>query len=359
MNVDYFYDIDFMIKFNPRKKEALSPKTIIKGGFNSGKTYLLLNTLEKYKKDEILYLDLDDLRVEFDSKDIINFINSNANIKALGLDNLKSKHIINDIASLNLEKIIISTPSNLLNLNGFSTLNLHMLDFEEFISFEKKNDDLGLLMSKFLSVGNGLKNSFLSTNERAIFMQKMLLSKYSNSEILCLKECVKFSQISFSTNQIYKDLKDKIKISKDSVYQAISKFEDENLLFFLPKFQSTNKRVYFYDFTLSDYLVLKKDFNKKLINALLCEILDLKDEKFYTDKFDIFIPSKNLAFLIIPFTPPELINLRFKALKDELNKLNISKLFVITMGNFAKFKNEHTVCEIMPFWEFALGYDYE
>lgn len=355
MDIEYFYDSDFSVKFHPRKKKILSPKTLIKGGFNSGKTYLLLNSLSEYKKGEILYLDLSDLRVKFNEEKLVNFINSNKNIKVLGIDNLTQN--ITELNKLNLEKIVLSTNLNSLNLDGFENLNLYMLDFEEFISFEKKSDDLGILMSRFLSVGNGIKNSFLSLNDRVKFIQNSLLSMFSQNEILALMECLKFNQNSFSVNQIYTNLKSNFKISKDTLYEATARFENENLLFFLSKFESSSKRVYFYDFSLSDYLVLKKDFNKKLINALLCEILYLKDDKFYTSKFDIFIPSRNLAFLVIPFTPPDLINLRFKTLKKELKELEISKLFVITMGNCAKFENEFCECEVMPFWEFALGFD--
>ncbi|QKF65473.1 ATP-binding protein [Campylobacter corcagiensis] len=355
MNIEYFYDADYSVKFHPRKKEILSPKTLIKGGFNSGKTYLLLNSLDEYKKDEILYLDLADLRVKFSENELINFINSTKNIKALGIDNLTYE--IPALNSLNLEKIVLSTTLNSLNLDGFKNLNLYMLDFEEFISFEKRSDDLGILMSRFLSIGNGAKNSFLNSNDRVKFIQNSLLSMLNKSEILALMECAKFNQNSFSINQIYTNLKSNFKISKDTLYQAITRFENENLLFFLHKFGTLNKRVYFYDFSLSDALALKKDFNKKLINALLCELLYLKDEKFYTDKLDIVIPNINLAFLVIPFTPPDLINLRFKTLTKELKELEISKLFVITMGNSAKFESEFCECEVMPFWEFALGFD--
>lgn len=357
VNLEYFYDIDIGLKFSPRKKAITSDKTLIKGGFNSGKTYLLLSVLKEYRKDEVLYLDFDDLRLKFDPLKLEEFIKEKKHIKALGLDNFSGDSEF--ISRLNLESIVITTSNKSLEIKGFNAINLYPLDFEEFISFEKKSDDLGVLMSRFLSIGNGVKNSFLNPNDRVKFIQSSLSSKLSFNEILVLIETLKFGQNPFSANKIYSTLKENFKISKDSVYQAISKFEDENLLFFLPKFEASSRRVYSYDFTLSDCLTLRKEFNKKLINALLCELLYLKDEKFYTDKLDIFVPSRNLAFLVIPFTPPELINLRFKALQNELKNYDISKLLVITMGSLARFESEICECEVVPFWEFAFGFDYE
>ncbi|WP_298960276.1 hypothetical protein [uncultured Campylobacter sp.] len=50
--------------FIPRKKDVNSPKTIIYGVLNSGKSAVLKNEISELKKDEILYLNLADLRLE-------------------------------------------------------------------------------------------------------------------------------------------------------------------------------------------------------------------------------------------------------------------------------------------------------
>ena len=55
---------------------------------------------------------------------------------------------------------------------------------------------------------------------------------------------------------------------------------------------------------------------KKLQNALLCELLTLNKEIYFTDDFDFYLPNENLqnqnlAFLIIPFTTSEFIYLKF------------------------------------------------
>ena len=64
-DLKFFYENppEFM-GFIPRKKYVNSPKTIIYGVLNSGKSAVLKNEISELKKDEILYLNLADLRLE-------------------------------------------------------------------------------------------------------------------------------------------------------------------------------------------------------------------------------------------------------------------------------------------------------
>lgn len=64
-DLKFFYENppEFM-GFIPRKRGIGSPKTIIYGVLNSGKSAVLKNEISELKKDEILYLNLADLRLE-------------------------------------------------------------------------------------------------------------------------------------------------------------------------------------------------------------------------------------------------------------------------------------------------------
>ena len=64
-DLKFFYENspEFM-GFIPRKRGIDSPKTIIYGVLNSGKSAVLKNEISELKKDEILYLNLADLRLE-------------------------------------------------------------------------------------------------------------------------------------------------------------------------------------------------------------------------------------------------------------------------------------------------------
>lgn len=358
-NLEHFYSTHIGVKFSDRKLKVDGDRALIIGGLNTGKSYLLLDSLRGFKKGEILYLNFEDLRFSFDKNALTKFLNSNKNIKALGLDSVSNSIDLEFLNELKLDKIVVSTCHNSTKIKGFKTLKLYPLDFEEFLAIDKKSIDLGASMSAFLSAGNGAKNSFLAPENRALALQESLKTTLNESEILVLKECADFKERNFSSFAIFRSLKARYKISKDSVYSVISGLEDRNFIHFLDKFESSSKELFFNDFSLTDALSLNKNFSKRLKNALFCELLKLDESKFYTDEIDIFIPSKKLGFITIPFTPLELINLKFRSLLKELKKLKISKLIIITMGASGEFSYEGVECFVMPFWEFALGFDYE
>lgn len=332
-----------------RKLQILSDKALICGSLNSGKSKILLNLLLENQKNEILYIDFDDLRLNLDKSSIINFIKTNKKIKFLGIDNVKTKNLefLKALKNLKLDKIYLTTRQNSLNLNGFKKYDLNMLDFEEFIALEGKTDDLGARFSEFLTRGNSINDK--------ISIQNNIKANYEKNEILVLLECAKFINQNFSTNKIYTNLKQNHKISKDKVYEAIFKLEDEGIIKFVFKFNSTSKRIYFGDFAFMDSLNYKKHFHKKLQNALLCELLTLNEKIFFTDDFDFYLPDKNLAFLIIPFTTSQFIFLKFKKLFEKLKEMKISKLYAITMGNEGSLTIQGIKCEIIPFWRYALS----
>ncbi|PSM53154.1 ATP-binding protein (AAA domain) [Campylobacter blaseri] len=358
-NLEYFYNNPPLInKFIDRKLKITGGRVLISGALNSGKTYILISELLKFKKDEFLYINMDDLRVKKENGllDLKEFIKEHKDIKCIAIDNVDDKNL-NILKNLNCEKILLSTTSNSLNLKTFQTIKLLNLDFEEYIAFNKRTNELGAILGSFLTEGNGAKNSFLNPFELIIYMQKILKAKYSDIEISVLKECVEFVNLNFSALQIYKGLKDIMKISKDSVYKTIDKFEDENLIFFVPKFapNSNLKRLYFLDFCLPDNLSFKKDFQKKLTNALLCELLRLDKQVYFTDDLDFYMPELGYGFLVIPFTSSDLIFLKFKKIFEKLKELEVQKLYVISMANSGEMSKEGIKCEILPFWQFALG----
>lgn len=98
-DLKFFYENppEFM-GFIPRKKGIGSPKTIIYGVLNSGKSAVLKNEISELKKDEILYLNLADLRLEEAVANDAIFVarNSADNIKASEIN----KHEISREATL-------------------------------------------------------------------------------------------------------------------------------------------------------------------------------------------------------------------------------------------------------------------
>lgn len=358
-DINYFYENppEFS-KFNDRKYKISSKKTILIGAINCGKTFIICDYLNSFKQEEFLYIDLSDIRLDRNLQNLMQnlseFIKNNDEIKVLIIDNFVQNL---NLENIEIENLILITRQNL-NLQGFKNLKIYPLNFEEFIAFDKKRSEINSLFASFLLQGNGAKNYNLSPYEAIAYEQNILKSNYNFNEILILKECTNFLNQTFSANKIYTSLKQNFKISKDIIYSTISKFQNENLLVFIPKFQSesSSKKLYFSDFLMPDALCFKKDFKKKFSNALLCELLTFNEKIFYTKFLDFYIPSKNLAILIIPFSANELIFLKFKKIFSHLKELGISKLSVITMTNSGELKIEGIKCEIIPFVQFALSF---
>ena len=343
----------------------------------SGKSAILLDYLSNFKKGEFLYLNFGDLRYEFanlksEFEKIFEFTRLNSQISALFFDNLDEifeseiLHLQNLLDSVfanstqsspNLRSIIISTRKNSLNLQGFEKIKITPLCFEEFIAFDKRRTDINAIISAFFLQGGGVKNAFLSTNEIISSEQNALKSALNKGEIAVLKECCEFIAQPFSANKIYLSLKEQIRISKDSIYGCVAKFEDENFVNFVSKFddEKAAKRLFLSNFNLKDALSFKKDFSKKFINAIFCEIANLGEPIFYTKDLDFYLPSRNLGVLAIPFSASEIVFLKFKKLVPELKKLKITRLSVISMANSGSLEIEGIKCKVVPFPQFALG----
>ena len=291
------------------------------------------------------------------------FLAANEQILSLFLDNFDGADL--EISSLakfaetaELQRFIISTRDKNLSLSGFERLELLPLSFEEFIAFDKRHNEVSAMISAFLSQGGGAKNPFLAPAEILEFEQRLLAANFSRTEILILKECIRFVHAGFSANKIYTALKVKIKISKDAVYGTIAKLERENFIKFLGKRGEPTraKKLYFSHFNMREILTPKKDFVKKFANVLFCELLGLDAPIFYEKNLDFYLPSLKMGVLIIPFSDADIIFLKFRKILSELKSLGVTSLKVISMANSGRLEIEGIRCDVVPFHEFALSF---
>ena len=257
----------------------------------------------------------------------------------------------------NSYSIIISTRQKELVIDDFERLAIYPLDFEEFMLFDKKRSDTQAILAAFLRHGNGAKNPFIQVAKIAEFEQLLLRANLTYNELLVLRNSLQYVDEIFSVNRVYLELKENNKISKDSVYGAIAKFENELLLNLIPNYEDKRamKKLYFSHFGLRDSFDFKKDFHKKFANALFCELLNLDEAIYYTKELDFYLPKRGLAILLAPFSANEFVFLKFKKLTPKLKELKISKLNVISMANSDILDYEGLRCTIVPFYQFVLG----
>ena len=337
-------------EFLERKIRIEGSKILLKGANGSGKSSLILNHLSKF--DNFLYIDLDDIRsFGIELNNLNEFIKAK-NIKALAIENLKSK-----IELPICDNIIISTDLNSLHIDGLNQLEILGLDYEEFILFYRKNYEARTLFSHFLIRGNLAFSPFLSEFETTVFLQKHIKASKGDLNIKILANIANFMHQPLNSFKIYKNLKAHIKLSKDKLYQNIADLEDQNLIKTILHINDniTLKRVYFSDFALKSALSLHKDPKATIANMVFCELLKLKKEIKYSNQIDFIIPNMSYGILILPFLPSELAILKAKKLSNHCNELGLKRVDIISNSQSQIAKFEKITYNVMPFWQWAIG----
>ena len=121
--------------FIPRKRGIGSAKTIIYGVLNSGKSAVLKNEISELKKDEILYLNLADLRLEEAVANDAIFAARNS------ADNTNGSEV------------------NENEISGETTLDADISDIDEFYRADIKNTDIKSVKNASAGGSNNAKNA--------------------------------------------------------------------------------------------------------------------------------------------------------------------------------------------------------
>ena len=336
--------------YHERKLSINSKRTLINGVKKSGKTSLIIDYLSNFIQDEILYIDLKDTRVDTKeiAKKLKNFLLDKP-IKILIIENFD-----NSFELPKVEEIILTCKGN---IEGFETLTLYPLDFEEFISFEVRHSNIEHIFQLYANTGSYPQVILNSSNSVHWSMQEMLHVMINDStEFEIFKKFSEAQGSKISLFQIYNQLKSTIKISKDSLYKKVKKLEDEKMLFLIQKYNSpkSSKKLFLIDFALKNALTFKKEFLKRFENMVFLELMKKGYKIYYSDFIDLYIPEKNYGVLCTPFLPQEMIKLRLQKILSHVKELGVKKIDIVTVGNEGEFWLKNTKCSILPFWDWAL-----
>ncbi|RAX57102.1 hypothetical protein CCZ01_07090 [Helicobacter monodelphidis] len=251
-----------------------------------------------------------------------------------------------------------------LPIDHFTTFQLYGIDFEEYISFSHHPLELEHLFNSFLHDGTLLEISLLEEYKK----------DYRKQEIIQLIQCEKQGKHNIllsilpymghkvTPHHLYTQVKKSFSISKDTIYSLIKYYKDASLLFLLSKFDQSSaaKKLYFWDFSLSNAISYERNFSALFENMIFLELLKTKYHIYYGDTLEFLLLNNfhssqhsYVGVLVAPFLSFEAILKRLKKVKKEFPFL--SKVFVITLGLNQEGENEHILYRILPFWEFALG----
>lgn len=349
--LEYFYNIEFRkIDYLARKKHITKTNTIIYGPRFSGKSYMLFDLLSNIEPTEYLFLDFNDFRFDKNLNDLENFIEKN-NIKVLAIDNFDY--------SIDLPKktINIITSNTLVNLKGYKKVNLLPLDFEEYISFDNKHQNITHIFNEYLKNTTFL-NMLHTPKHKLIKKLQDNIKLFTNSELELeiLKIFFLNCGLKLSLFQVFNLLKDKMKISKDKFYEITNLLEEKQYIFFVEKYNQPKsaKKIYALDYNIKLALSFEKNLSITFENMIFLELLKRGKKVFYTDFLTFYKPSKNLGIISIAFGDIEIIEKKINKIYKHLHEDKITKIYIITIAQEANFNTKEIKCEVLPFWKWAV-----
>jgi len=314
------------VKIYERKIKLKYQNTFIYGPKGVGKTFLILDFLKDFD-GKFIYIDLNDpreKRLDLSGYDLVILENYN---KFFPLPNTTT--------------FLTSTTD--MHLRGFKKVELKNLDFEEYFSFDR-HQSITHSFNYFLTDGNSAELLFLDDFFKAKKLQENLKLMPYDYDILKFL----FSHIGekFSLYQIYQILKKNKKISKDKFYDEIERLQKDKVIFLVDKFNSLKapKKVFSYNFGYKNALTYDKNVLGILENMVF---LELKDEVYYLDKANFYLPEIGKIILVYPFITEEQLVEKLKKLPKNID---FDIIEVVTISNDFDLEYKNKKVEVKPFW---------
>jgi len=346
-----FEDPPKRTRFTTRKITIEDTNTIIYGVNGSGKTTLILNYLHTLHKKNFLYLDLNDLRLNngIQSENLNDFCKINK-IDVIAIENY------DESLKLPTVKQTLLTSNKPLYLNGFKSIKLMGLDFEEFIAFDARFESLQESLSHYLKNGTSAELLFTHDSQHTRLLQSMLKLHLNEIELQIMIRSAQDSARKISAHQIFTKIKSQMKTSKDSFYKSFEDLQKKGYIYLIEKFEQprASKKLFLYDFRLPSILSFKKDFNITFANLIVLELIKLELKVTYTDDVDFYIDKEKRAILIAPFLNHEQLDVKLHKLDSMIKDAQIRKIEIVTMNREQHFTYKNIECDIAPFTQWAL-----
>jgi len=355
MNIlEQIYEINFTkINFFERKTSITNPNTILIGPPKSGKSYLIYDYLSKFEVQSYLYIDFDDYRNDFTSiqKELTQFIKEHA-IEVLILENYKFDFNLPQVTST-----IISTKEKVPQNLRFDILHISPLDFEEFLLFDTKHNNLSNSFNSFLKYGSFpeiLEFSDSKKHLRNYEICKLYLEDHTYLEIFFI--IVKSAAQKKSIYQLFTTLKKNTKISKDKFYKAFEEFERNQLIYLCSKYDQPKavKKIFIFNHALIDIVSHKKNFNNLFKNMVFLELHRRFEKIYYLENIDFYLPSNNQIVLAIPFFNTLVSSSIISKLLPYIQEYNIQTITIVTVSTEQSVFIDELEAMVVPFYNWVL-----
>lgn len=350
--LDEYYRYDLHnAGFIERKQTIGEENTLIYGITQSGKTALIKNYLLSHKKSTYLYLDCRDVRLETGelNRSLELFCRDNK-ISILALDNYNE-----DIELFELDQIILSADREL--PLSYTTIQLGLLDYEEFLAFETKFDSTAL--NHFFQLGGFPAMHRIPSEERVLYLQSALKRTLEPIEFSILSQASKMVTQKVSAFNLYERLKSERKISKDKLYLHLLSMYERGYLKSLSKYNhpSAIKKLYLCDIAIKHALVVQKHFGRLFENLVFSELDKHHIECYYDEGIDFFLPQRGQIIIASPFANEHALFKKVEALEAFIVSNRVQEVIVVTMNLESTLSHPISRIEMIPFERWALGDD--
>ncbi|MBV5320451.1 MAG: ATP-binding protein [Sulfuricurvum sp.] len=337
--------------FIERKFAIGEESTLIYGITQSGKSALIKNYLLTHKKSTYLYLDCRDIRLERGelNRALKSFCHENK-ISILALDNYDEA-----IDLFELDQIILSSDT-LLSV-PYQSIQLELLDYEEFLAFESKYDSTAL--NHFFQLGGFPAMHRVASEDRVLYIQNALLRALEPVEFFILAQASKMVTQKVSAFNLYERLKSERKISKDKLYLHLQSMFEKGYLKNLAKFNhpSAVKKLYLCDIAIKHALVVQKHFGRLFENLIFSELDKHHIECYYDEGIDFYLPQRRQIIIASPFANEHALFKKVETLEGFIVSNRVREVIVVTMNLESTLSHPVSRIEMIPFERWALGDD--
>ena len=284
----------------PRRFGIKEGKTHLYGPPKSGKTSLALHFAKDFKYP--IYIDCQDPRNNLESltQELLKvFLEKKLDL--LIIDNYTPGFNLP-----NIKNIILITPSKTTLIKGdFYTKQILPLSFEEYISVNREQTPLNQLLNTFIKTGN-LPELITMPEYQKISRIQEIAKLIFKDDLPILYALLSYQSHTFSTNQLYLQLKKHIKISKDKLYALISDLELQGFLTLINDPKQSSKSLYFYNFALPYALSPSPNFQAIFENMVFLELKSQNPNETILKENNSFI-LKESRFYALAFPSPNLL----------------------------------------------------
>lgn len=352
--LDEYYRYDLHNAGYLERKISIPENSVsIYGIAQSGKTSLIKHYLLSHKKSTYLYLDCRDIRLDIPALNtVLEAFCSEQKISILVLDNYRE-----DITLFEMDQLILSSEHSQKNL--YTTIQVNLLDYEEFLAFEQKYDSTAL--SHFFQLGGFPAMHRIPSEERSLYLQKVFTNTLDETELAILIQATKMTTQKVSAHNLYERLKVERKISKDKLYVHLQSLFDRRYLYGLEKFNHPNavKKLYLCDIAIKHALTLQKHFGRVFENLIYLELVKHGIECYYEEGIDFYLPSRAQIVLAVPFDNEHSLFKKVEALEAFIITHAVQEVIVVTMNLESSLSHPIARIEMVPFAQWALGEDVE